>query len=212
MRPARASRTAGNRSLSMRGFTTYPQAPTFRQARTMSGSECTVKKTTLAREPDSFNCSAASMPPRIGMEISVIITSGCNLRAVSTRALPLSTVPLTSKVGSSIPFTSSRTSVVIRHEYAHFAHMFCRYETSQPCPTGPAAQTCFFFLDRFTPRIIPARFACEHSCLKSRVQEAGRKAALRALEHSRTLATKTTFCWLFWNLDDERAYRRSEIL
>jgi hypothetical protein len=65
----------------MRHFNTYPKAPRYMQACTKSQSEWTVKYISLARLPDSFNFRPASIPLRIGMEISVTITSGCKRAA-----------------------------------------------------------------------------------------------------------------------------------
>ena len=81
MRPASASSIAGNRSVVIRAFTTYPNAPVAKQVRTKSGSEWTVRKIIFEVQPDSFNWLAASMPLRTGIEISVTITSGFRLMA-----------------------------------------------------------------------------------------------------------------------------------
>jgi hypothetical protein len=53
----------------------------------------------LAAQPDSFKCLLASMPLRIGMEISVTMTSGLECVAASNRDWPSDTLPTTSHVG-----------------------------------------------------------------------------------------------------------------
>jgi len=81
----------------MRYFCTYPNPPASMQASTNSFSRCTVRKTNCALEPDSRILHIASIPFKIGMVISVTITSGQRLRACSTNAAPSAAVPTTSK-------------------------------------------------------------------------------------------------------------------
>jgi hypothetical protein len=85
----------------MRDFRTYPAAPVARQVWTKSASEWTVKKMIFAALPDSRNCLLASIPLRIGMEISETMRSGLRRFAASTMDWPSDTLPTTSHVGSS---------------------------------------------------------------------------------------------------------------
>src|SRR5258706_14320948 len=57
-----------------------------------------------AAQPDLFNCLLASIPLRIGIEISVTMTSGARRLASSNRAWPSGTLPTTSQVGASRRF------------------------------------------------------------------------------------------------------------
>jgi hypothetical protein len=100
---------AGMRSVINWDFTTYPTAPVARHSWTKSASECTVKKIIFAAQPDALNCLLASMPLRIGMEISVTMTSGLRCLAASKRDWPSGTLPTTSQVAA------SRFSTIIRN-------------------------------------------------------------------------------------------------
>jgi hypothetical protein len=65
-------------------------------ASTNSFSRCTVRKTNCALDPDSRILRTASIPFKIGMLISVIMTSGQRLRASFTN-VSSAAVPTTSK-------------------------------------------------------------------------------------------------------------------
>jgi hypothetical protein len=62
----------------------------------------------FAVQPDSFNCLLASIPLRIGMEISVTMTSGASRLAASNRDWPSGTLPTTSQVDASRRSTITR--------------------------------------------------------------------------------------------------------
>jgi hypothetical protein len=123
-----------------------------RQARTKSGSECTERKTIFDSQPELLSCRAASMPLRIGMEISVTMTSGFSRIAASIRERPLETLPMTLKAGSNTlaarygkPGWSSPSNILIlfngsacciRREEQKLAH------NSRPFGPVPFSNSC----------------------------------------------------------------------
>ena len=88
---------AGTKCGFSQNFRTYPNAPAFMDASTNSSAECTVTNTNFAVEPNSRSLCTASIPLKIGMLISVTMTSGWSLQASDTNAAPSAAVPTTSK-------------------------------------------------------------------------------------------------------------------
>jgi len=140
VRPARASWMARRRSLIIRGFKTYPAAPVARHAWTKSPSECTVKKMTFEELPDSLNRLLASMPLRMGMVISVTITSGLRRVAASNRDWPSDTVPTTSHAGTKRLSTMCRNG---RWSSANRIRNFPNWSAYRVCGPPKCLLRCF---------------------------------------------------------------------
>jgi hypothetical protein len=95
-RPTRAACIAGIKWAFMWDLRTYPNAPSAMHAFMNCSSEWIVRNTIVAGNADSRSQWAASIPLKIGIVISVTITSGQRRRASDTKLAPSVAVPTTS--------------------------------------------------------------------------------------------------------------------